>query len=80
MQEQIYQAIDYLNGVNTPNRNECHHQRSASNQREEDDLDALFILGDALISRGLHNYAEKVYVTFIIRLNTMMKYLPTSLI
>jgi len=62
MQEQIYQAIDYLNRGEYPEQKLNAIINDLPQIKEEDDLDALFILGDALISSGLHNYAEKVYV------------------
>lgn len=62
MQEKIYQAIDFLNRGEYPEQKLNTIISDLPNIQDSGDLDALFILGDALISSGLHNYAEKVYV------------------
>lgn len=62
MQEMIYQAIDSLNKGEYPEEKLNAIIGRLSGVREADDMDALFIMGDALVSGGLHDYAEKVYL------------------
>lgn len=58
----IYQAIDSLNKGEYPEEKLNAIIGRLSGVREADDMDALFIMGDALVSGGLHDYAEKVYL------------------
>ncbi|MCD2136967.1 tetratricopeptide repeat protein [Salinicoccus halitifaciens] len=62
MQEMIYQAIDSLNKGEYPEEKLNAIIGRLPEARAADDMDALFIMGDALVSGGLHDYAEKVYL------------------
>lgn len=62
MQEMIYQATDSLNKGEYPEEKLNAIVNNLSEVKDAGDLEALFIMGDALVSGGLHDYAEKVYL------------------
>lgn len=62
MQEMIYQATDSLNKGEYPEEKLNAIVHNLSEVKDAGDMEALFIMGDALVSGGLHDYAEKVYL------------------
>ncbi|CAM4149644.1 tetratricopeptide repeat protein [Lacicoccus alkaliphilus] len=62
MQEMIYQATDSLNKGEYPEEKLNAIVHNLSEMKGTGDMEALFIMGDALVSGGLHDYAEKVYL------------------
>lgn len=61
MQENILQIIDDLNTGDYPEQKINKVITDLNKFTEEEDLDALFSLGDALVASGLNDYAEKIY-------------------
>lgn len=61
MQQTILEVIDALRNGEYPEKKINQVIHSLEDIKKEEDLDHLFILGDALVSSGLNDYAEKVY-------------------
>jgi tetratricopeptide (TPR) repeat protein len=61
MQEKILELIDALRSGEYPEKKINYVINHLNDITDEETLDSLFILGDALIAGGLNDYAEKVY-------------------
>lgn len=61
MQQTILEVIDALRSGEYPEKKINNVMHNINKVKTDEDMDTLFLLGDALVSSGLNDYAEQVY-------------------